>query len=105
MPPKKKGSKKKQKEAEQTCSEEHGDVVDNLEQQAQEECTEPLQKKRRQNLNFTDEQEEELVDWLKGHPIFYNRGSKEYKDAQKKQRLLEEKAHEIDAPGKNLIAN
>lgn len=87
MPPKKKCSKRKHKEAEKSCStefEDHDDTIQCLEQLPQEE-SEPLalQKKRRQNLNFSDDQETELVEWLKNHPIFYNKGSKEYKDTQK----------------------
>lgn len=40
---------------------------------------EPMQKKRRRNLYFGVDQKPELVEWLKNHPIFYNKASKNLK--------------------------
>ena len=42
------------------------------------------QKKKRVYNNFTDEQEDLLVNWLKDNPILYNKGLKEYKNEEKK---------------------
>ena len=36
-------------------------------------------------------QEDDVVDWIKDHPLLYSKGLKEYKDVAKKQRLQDEK--------------
>ena len=51
-----------------------------------------------QTYSFTEELEAELAEWYESQPIFYNRKSREYKDVQRKQRLVEEKAAMLDPP-------
>ena len=50
---------------------------------------------RRAPLLLTREQEEDLVDWLKDHPIFYNKKLSAYKDTEQRNRLLEMKAKQL----------
>ena len=50
---------------------------------------------RRPAIVLTTEQEEDLVDWLKDHPIFYNKKLNAYKDTEKRNRLLETKAKQL----------
>ena len=40
---------------------------------------------------FTDEQESDLSEWYQLHPLFYEKGDKDYKNAEKKKCLLEAK--------------
>ena len=44
---------------------------------------------------FTDEQEKDIGEWFRENECLYNRRLNAYKDAKKKQRLLEEKAATI----------
>ena len=50
---------------------------------------------RRPPILLTREQEEDLVDWLKEHPIFYNKKLNAYKDTEQRNRLLEMKAKQL----------
>jgi hypothetical protein len=52
----------------------------------------PRRKQNRPKFPFTDEQEGELVEWLQGHEILYNKGHKGNKNADQKKRLYEEQA-------------
>ena len=40
--------------------------------------------------------EEDIIEWLLQNPILYAKGTKEYKDTQKKQRMWEKKAKELN---------
>ena len=55
-------------------------------------------KKKEGGYIFSDDQEAELAEWYQQHPLFYNKKLKDYKNMQKKQRLFEEKATEMDWP-------
>ena len=47
---------------------------------------------------LTEEQEVDVAEWFKEHPILYDRKLKEYKNSQKKNRILEEKAAALNPP-------
>lgn len=49
-------------------------------------------------LILTEEQEDELAEWYKDNRIFYDKGRRDYKDANLKAQLLEQKAASLDAP-------
>lgn len=59
-------------------------------------------KVRKKGLNLTDEQEEDLVEWVKAHPILYDKSLRANKDVAKKRALWEEKAAELDVNGANI---
>ena len=70
-----------------------------------DECTESESVKRKQRkvrdrLNLSQEQEEDLANWLQDNPMLYNKGSRDYKDTEKKKKLWEDKAKELDMTGK-----
>ena len=48
-------------------------------------------RKRCETYLFTDEQEADLSEWYQHHPMFYEKGDKDYKNGEKKKCLLEEK--------------
>ena len=59
----------------------------------------PVQKRRKRCENyFTDEQEADLSEWYQHHPMFYEKGDKDYKNADKKNSLLEEKGSTMHPP-------
>ena len=73
-----------------------------LEEEADEEGDdqlpdiEPSTKRRKVTLALTEEQEEGLVDWFKDNEIFYNRSLREFKNKDKKERMMSEKANELN---------
>jgi len=52
-------------------------------------------RKREKPIILTEDLEADMADWLKGHPEFYTKGSREFKDSHKKKRLWELKAAEL----------
>ena len=60
----------------------------------------PVQKRRKryENYLFTDDQEADLSEWYQHHPMFYEKGDKDYKNADKKNSLLEEKGSTMHPP-------
>ena len=52
-------------------------------------------KRRKKVCNFSDQEEDELVDWVRDHPILYVRTMKEYKDSGKNKLLWEGKAKQL----------
>ena len=54
------------------------------------------EKARRKKINYSEEEEIELADWLKTHPHIYTKGLRDYKDTDKKTRLWEEKAKDMN---------
>ena len=52
---------------------------------------------------FPERTEAELAEWYKENPIFYDRKRRNYKDTEKKRKLLEDKAKEIDTTCKYII--
>ena len=54
-------------------------------------------------LTLSDEQEENLAAWLEEHPELYDKGSKEYKDIDLKNKLWEEKAAELGVESRELL--
>ena len=67
-----------------------------------EESQPPSKKCRKANLNLTDDNEEDIVDWIKNNELLYNKGLKSYKDTQKKSRLWGLKAKEFGLEAKDL---
>ena len=65
---------------------------------------EPARTKRTYNI-FTEEQEENIVNWLKDDPIMYNKGLKEYKMKVKKATMWTEKALELQIAGEWFLTN
>ena len=55
-------------------------------------------RKRCENYLFTDEQEANLSEWYQHHPMFYEKGDRDYKNAEKKNSLLEEKGSTMHPP-------
>ena len=56
-------------------------------------------KGKRKYNNFTDRQDELLVEWLLDNPIMYNKCLKEYKNKEKKAAMWSEMAVKLDLPG------
>ena len=56
-----------------------------LTQEASQQSDEPAQKKKM--VILTDEQEEDMAEWLKGNSFLYNKGKYEYRDVDKKDTL------------------
>ncbi|XP_076033982.1 uncharacterized protein LOC143020920 [Oratosquilla oratoria] len=52
----------------------------------------------RESIRFKPEQEKELAEWLKQHEIFYNKKLNIHKDACARNRLVAEKAKELNCP-------
>ena len=49
---------------------------------------------------LTDAVEGDLIEWVKQTPCLYNKGLKDYRDAQKRNRLWHDKAEELGMSGK-----
>ena len=90
-----------------------GDSSEHIDIDSQSECAESMEstknmtlerkkQARKHALNLTDEQESTLIDWLIGNDMLYNKGSKEYKDTQKKTRMWNDMATEMNVPGKQM---
>ena len=52
---------------------------------------------------LTEQQEDDVVDWIQENPLFYSKGVKEYKDTAKKQRLWDMKARELNLESSALL--
>ena len=53
-------------------------------------------RKRCETYVFTDEQEADLSEWYQLHPLFYDKTHPNYKNAEKKNNLLEERGMTMD---------
>jgi hypothetical protein len=51
-------------------------------------------------VNFTWQQEQELVDWFRAHPMFYDQAHREFKARDIKDKILELKAREYGVSGR-----
>ena len=62
-------------------------------------------KSRKKNIAcwFPERIEAQLAEWYQLHPIFYDRKRRDYKDSEKKCKLLEDKAKDIDTTCKYLL--
>lgn len=62
-------------------------------------------KKKLTRVSFDDATEVELVEWYSNNRMFYDKSLKEYKDTEKKKRIMEEKASSLNNPvtGMNCI--
>ena len=74
------------------------DVDENREQEPENNVID--KEKKRVYNNFTNDQEEEIVDWLKDNPVIYNKRLREYKNAASKKELWKKKAQDMDIDGK-----
>ena len=75
---------------------EHSDPVQEPVLQADNpELRREEKRKREKPIILTEDHEADMADWLKGHPEFYTKGSREFKDSQKKKRNWELKAAEL----------
>ena len=65
----------------------------------------PKRRKRSKKdaLVLREEQEEDLIDWIKAHPLIYNKGLSDYKLKVKKAALWKEKADELDTEGECIF--
>ena len=52
--------------------------------------------KKKDALYLTDEQQDDIIQWLQDNPIVYNRRLREYRNTEKKHKLWEDKAREMD---------
>ncbi|XP_014669632.1 PREDICTED: uncharacterized protein LOC106810711 [Priapulus caudatus] len=70
------------------------------------EADEPAAKKKKRTMNvaknprkgvvnFTDDQEKELGEWLLTNPMFYDKGCKTFRDSRKKQSAIHDKCTEM----------
>ena len=41
--------------------------------------------KKKPSVNLSDEHEEEMVEWIKDHPLLFSKGLKDYKDTARKK--------------------
>jgi hypothetical protein len=48
-------------------------------------ASQPAEKKRKFHAPLTDDEEEQMIDWLRDHPELYNRKLKSYKDIRAKE--------------------
>ena len=75
---------------------------DNLQQQVHESLETDrveLKKRKKVTVNLTEAEEEDVVEWVMNHPSLYDRSLKIYKDTNKKQKLWDNKAKELDIEG------
>ena len=56
----------------------------------------PCLKRRTVTVPLTDEQEYDLVGWFRTNEIFYNHSLKDFKLKDKKERLVSDKAKEVN---------
>nr|XP_054766060.1 PAX-interacting protein 1-like [Lytechinus pictus] len=58
---------------------------------------------KKKTLVLTDEQEADMADWLKSHPLLYTKTMKEYKDTAKKIDLWNDKANELNVETMSML--
>ena len=56
-------------------------------------------RRKKTAINFTEEQEDIIIEWLKDHDIIYSKGSRMYKDTDKKNKLWNELASSMNVCG------
>ena len=64
---------------------------------------EKRKKKKAVPLTLTEQQEDDVVEWIRDNPILYSKGLKEYKDTARKQRLWEEKGRELNLESATVL--
>ena len=52
-------------------------------------------KKKKDPLYITDDQADDIIQWLKEHPCIYNKGLRDYRDTAKKSKLWQDKAKDL----------
>ena len=103
----------REKEKENVIEFQTGDSSKHMDIHSQSQCAESMEstknmtlerkkQARKHALNLTDEQESTLIEWLKVNDMLYNKGSKEYKDTQKKTRMWNDMATGMNVPGKQM---
>ncbi len=58
-----------------------------------EEGSQPADKKRKIVTDLTPEQEEDMIQWLRDHPVLWNKKLTDYKDITLKDALWQEQAN------------
>lgn len=53
--------------------------------------------------SLTEGQEDALAEWFQSQPLFFDQSERDFKDKDKRERLLEEKAQEFGLRGDYLI--
>ena len=95
----------KQKRTKNVPEETESDVNETLPPPSPPQPQEENNKKPRNSrapLFLTEEQEEDLADWVKSHECLYMKGKREYKDTALKKNLWEKKAEELGVSTKSL---
>ena len=59
----------------------------------------PKAKRAKVSENISAQQEQILVDWFSENPLFYDQSLKDFKNKGKRDRLLEDKAKELNMSG------
>ena len=64
----------------------------------------PTMKRRREKpVYLTDDQQQLLADWLKDHPEIYTKGSRDFKNTERKKRRWEDMAKDLGVSYEELI--
>ena len=58
-----------------------------------------MPKKRRPKMFMDQKLEDKLISWIRETPCLYSKGLREYRDTQKRAKLWETKAQEVDMTG------
>lgn len=53
--------------------------------------------------SLTDEQEDALAEWFQSQPLFFDQSVRDFKNKDKRERLLEEKAQDFGLQGKDIM--
>ncbi|CAL8275186.1 unnamed protein product [Boreogadus saida] len=72
--------------------------------EATHEADVPTMKRRREKpVYLTDDQQQLLADWLKDHPEMYTKGSRDFKNTERKKRRWEDMAKDLGVSYEELI--
>ena len=63
----------------------------------------PTKRRREKPVYLTDDQQQLLADWLKDHPEIYTKGSRDFKNTERKKRRWEDMAKDLGVSYEELI--
>ena len=63
-----------------------------------------MMRKCKYEEHLTPEQEDELLEWFKANPIFYDQSRRDFKEKRKRDRLLVEKGKEMGISGEHKLS-